>query len=265
MEEENITENGFDIENKSSSYNLLILKYAVKNKEKMSPKITNWKYLHSSAEITALCDTKDGVYIFGGDYSKNKKNFIDDKKDNTEVVLNTENDYYSGNNGVICKYNESSKLEWYTQIEGKGSSKINSIIETEDGFIVSETYNGQNIIEENVITSEGENGTVLIKYTKDYKIEWIKKIKSLYVNSMIKTQDSGFILAGSFDEDVEIDGIKTLINKIDKDACIVKFNSNGELEWARSECGEIGDDEFYSITTEDGIDGYCMKKFITIN
>ena len=247
MEEENITENGFDIENKSSSYNLLILKYAVKNKEKMSPKITNWKYLHSSAEITALCDTKDGGYIFGGDYSKNKKNFIDDKKDNTEVVLNTENDYYSGNNGVICKYNESSKLEWYTQIEGKGSSKINSIIETEDGFIVSETYNGQNIIEENVITSEGENGTVLIKYTKDYKIEWIKKIKSLYVNSMIKTQDSGFILAGSFDEDVEIDGIKTLINKIDKDACIVKFNSNGELEWARSECGEIGDDEFYSI------------------
>ena len=98
-----------------------------------------------------------------------------------------------------------------------------------------------------MITSEGENGTVLIKYTKDYKIEWIKKIKSLYVNSMIKTQDSGFILAGSFDEDVEIDGIKTLINKIDKDACIVKFNSNGELEWARSECGEIGDDEFYSI------------------
>ena len=43
MEEENITENGFDIENKSSSYNLLILKYAVKNKEKIMDLYSKWK------------------------------------------------------------------------------------------------------------------------------------------------------------------------------------------------------------------------------
>lgn len=44
----------------------------------------------------------------------------------------------------------------------------------------------------------------------------------------------------------------------DNTKTILKAGSKVEIDLNYS------DDEFYSITTEDGIDGYCMKKFITV-
>ena len=44
----------------------------------------------------------------------------------------------------------------------------------------------------------------------------------------------------------------------DNTKTILKVGSKVEID------SNYSDDEFYSITTEDGIDGYCMKKFITV-
>lgn len=104
----------------------------------------------------------------------------------------------------------------------------------------------------------------------EFKVEWINTVKGQNwneVNSSMATFDGGLIAVGSFYGEVDLNGYKMTSNG-EKDAFIAKYNSNGELEWAKN-IGGSKDDVFNKvIQTADGkyaAVGYISSSDINID
>lgn len=102
----------------------------------------------------------------------------------------------------------------------------------------------------------------LVKRSFDNETEW----SSLYIDSIqkvIKTSDNGYLAVGKMSKSNTILSTDTvsgekieLTNNGGKDAIIVKYDSNGKVEWAKS-TGSMGKDDYVSavekiIEKEDG-------------
>ena len=132
--------------------------------------------------------------------------------------------------------------EMVKNIGGTENDRANNVLATSDGgYIITLNLNSSVEIEGNFY----DNPKLIIKYNSSDYIEWIEKIDLGKIETIAVTHDEGYLIAGCFiGTDVQI-GNQTLSSNGSSDCGIIKLNSEGEIEWAKS----FGGTDFDAITS----------------
>ena len=250
--------NGIVLNNKSSSYDGMIIKYSSEGSVEWAKVIagTLGEYINS---ITA---TRDGGHIAVGDFNSSSIDL------GNGIVLNNKSSSYDG---MIIKYSSEGLVEWAKSVGGSGYDSISSVSETRDGgYIAGGFFNSTIDLESGlVLNSNGYNDGMILKLDNSGKVEWVKGIGGSSedsINSISEARDGGYVAGGNFKSTtIDLGNEVVLNNNGYKDGMIIKYSSEGSVEWAKG-IGGSSEDCINSITaTRDG--GYIAGGFFnrTIN
>ena len=220
--------------------------------------------------ITSIIPTIDGGYTAVGSF-ESQNLVIGDK-----TIINKSKPYddiYRPRDGIIIKYNEYGEIEWVNSIGGSEDESISSVAETEDGgYVVTGTFDSESIdlgqgiiLEQNNYNRYPKEGFV-IKYNSEGEVEWARTISgdnSVDINSVDATIEGGCIVVGNFNSDSIVIGNEIVINNtinnsnnnyVDykTDGIIIKYNSEGEVEWVKSIGGDDSESVDLVYVTKDG-------------
>ena len=193
--------------------------------------------------------------------------------ENEEKLLTSNN---SSNDGVLITLGDKEENNPIAieakSIGGSNSDYINSVAPTSDGgYIVGGYFNSIEIqVGDYILTRNGNYDGMIIKYSSNREVEWARSIggsNSDYINSVATTSDGGYIVGGYFSSSsIQVED-HTLTNNGGSDGMIIKYSSNGEVEWARS-VGESRNDYINSVAaTSDGgyiVGGYFSSSSIQV-
>ena len=220
--------------------------------------------------IESVTPTSDGGFIAGGYFSSNSIQVGD-----YTLTNNGESD------GIIIKYDESGEVQWVKAIGGSSYDYINSIASTSDGgAIVGGYFHSDEIqVGEYKLISNGYHDGMIIKYNSRGEVEWTRNLggdESDYINSIASTSDGGYIVVGYFNsKEIQVGEYILTNNSQYNDAngdyysegMIIKYDENGEVDWAKA-IGGSGSDYINSIaSTSDGgaiIGGYFDSSSIQL-
>ena len=185
--------------------------------------------------------TDDGGYLLGGYFSYGNLIF------NSKTFYNS-----SGQDGLILKINSTGEIEWLDTIQGNKDNLINSVAMTKDGnylavgsFISDTITIGDETVDKNgkgINTYSDKSDALIVKYSSSGETMWIKTIgarNSEGIESVVATEDGGFIIGGSFYGDtssITIDG-NIINNTGSSDGFLIKYNSETEIEWIKTIAG----------------------------
>ena len=180
--------------------------------------------------INSVAETRDGGYIAGGYFSGTIK--VGDNK------LTSQNQA-----SMIIKYNSQGEVEWAKQVTEEAS--VDSIKSTTDGgFIVIDSS-----------TNMIESSSNIIKYSSEGEVEWATSVGGSgydYIKSVEETRDGGYIAGGYFYGNIQVGDITLESIDGNDDGMLIKYSSEGEVEWATS-VGGSSSDYIYSVAgTSDG-------------
>jgi len=152
---------------------------------------------------------------------------------------------------IIAKYSSTGTLEWNKNFGGSDSDGFNSIAPTPDGGYIAAGWSSSTNGDLTGLNN-GNLDAIIVKFSANGALEWAKNFGgSEYdsFNSVALTPDGGYIVAGcSYSTDGDLAGLD--MNEMD--AIIIKYNSNGTLEWSKKFGGK-GYDGFNSVAvTPDG-------------
>ena len=201
-------------------------------------------------DISEVSKTNDGGYIVVGDFSSNSIQV-------GEYTL-TNNGSTTYTDGMIIKYSGSGEVEWARSIGGSDFEQIVSATPTSDGgYVVGGRFKSSSIqVGEYTLTKSGSNyfDGMIIKYNSSGEVEWAKSIgesRDESISSVTSTSDGGIIAGGYFEGTIQV-GEYTLTANGNVDGMVIKYDSEGKVEWAKS-LGGSGSDQIVSATpTSDG-------------
>ena len=191
-----------------------------------------WAIGRNIYDISSVAETKDGGYIAGG-------TFYGSSIDLGNGVTLTNKGSTGFADGMIIKYSEEGEVEWAKGIGGRNNEYINLVEATSDGgYIVEGDFTSRNVDLENgvILTNSGSNDVMLIKYSEEGEVEWAKGIGGSsddYIYSVAETRDGGYITGGYFESSVIQVGDYTLTNNGSNDGIVIKYDNEGEIEWAK--------------------------------
>ena len=149
-----------------------------------------------------------------------------------------------GAGGTDCwliKVDSSGVLQWEMTYGGAGNDGARSVVQTNDGGYALAGYTAS--------SGAGASDYWLIKTDSSGTIQWTKTFGgtgSEGANSIVKTSDGGFAIAGSTNS----------FGSGNEDFWLVKVDSVGVMEWSQT-YGQADDDNAFSvIQTSDG--GYVV-------
>jgi hypothetical protein len=149
----------------------------------------------------------------------------------------------------VIKLSSDGSLEWQKCYGGSNWDKANSIIQTRDGGYALAGGTG---------SYSGGNSWV-VKLSSDGSLEWQKVyggVDLTEANRIIQTEDGGYAVAGYTMSN--ING-----NHGGCDYFVVKFRSDGFMEWQRCYGGSAHDIAHSIIQTTDG--GYAVAGYVNSN
>ena len=208
---------------------------------------TNYDY------ITSIIETSDGGYLVGGYFGSG---IIDL---GNGIILR----YKRYSDGMLIKYNSKGIVEWAQEIGGTNYDYINSIAETKDGgYIVGGYFKsatidlGSGVTLTHSLGSSTDYDGIVIKYSSMGDVEWAHVIggdNDDSINTVAKTNDGGCLVGGYFESSsIVLEDGKILNNEGSSDGILLKYNSNGEIDWIKR-IGGTRIDEITSVTeTSDG-------------
>jgi len=198
-----------------------------------------------SDQVRAMCPTKDGGVITGGNSSSNRSG---DKTQNSRGNF----DYW------VVKQDSSGNIQWDRTIGGVGVDKLSSLQPTSDGgYIVGGSSNSE---------KSGEKSEDEISFTNDYwivkldgsgNIQWDKTIGGTgddYLMAVIQTTDGGYMAGGYSASNKSED--KTRNSRGLSDYWVVKLDKAGNVQWDKTVGGDLDDILTSLQQTKDG--GYIL-------
>ena len=244
--------NGVTLNNNGSSDGMII-KYGAEGEVEWARNIGGNK----DDYIQSVSSSNDGGVIVGGYFSSSSIQVGDYKLTNN-----------GSSDGIIIKLDSEGEVEWATSIGGSGTDEITSVASASDGGVTvgGHFYSDEIQVGEYILIRNNNNNNVnysdvmLIKYSSKGEVEWARSDGGSgsddHIQSMVRTEDGGYIVGGYFSYgDIQV-GDYTLTNNGSSDGMIIKYGASGEVEWARS-VGERGQDYINSVTlTSDG--GYIV-------
>ena len=221
--------NGVTLTSNGSSDGFII-KYNVSGEAEWAKIIGGEKY----DSIFALKVTQNGGYIIGGYFQSSSVNL--------ESRVNLTNK--GSSDGMVIKFD---KVEIpnpiVIQAEGIGGAStdyINVVVATNDGgYIAGGRFNSSSLNLGNGVrlTNKGSADGVIIKYNSNREVEWARRIGGTdydNINVVAVTSDGGYIVGGDFkSSNIDLGNGVSLISRGSSDGMIIKYNSNGEVEWAK--------------------------------
>ncbi|MBK7959014.1 MAG: hypothetical protein IPK03_13520 [Bacteroidetes bacterium] len=141
-------------------------------------------------------------------------------------------------------HSQELKFEWNKIIGQYGNSNGISIQSDKEGYIyASGTFMGIININGNILSSETGNDGYLFKLDTTGNLIWYKQFKgtsNISVNSIAIDSNNDVIITGTYQASVKFD-IEIKTNNTDlirsTNAFIAKYNSNGNLIWAKNTGG----------------------------
>ena len=196
-------------------------------------------------EICSVASTSDGGYIAGGYFASSSIQV-------GEYTLEN-----SGNeDGMLIKYDAEGEVEWARSVGERGDDRIKSLASTRDGGYIAGGYFSGSSIQVGDYTLENHGGYdgMIIKYDEEGEVEWARSVGGSnydYINSVASTSDGGVIAGGYSSSRIQI-GEYTLTSSGSYDGMIIKYDEEGEVEWARSVGGEESEKITSVAVTSDG-------------
>ena len=238
-------------------YTGILVKYNSKSEVEWSKLMPQKGF--SQFQSVSICS--DGGYIVGGSYTGGPYDL--------ENGITLER-YADGDDGLVIKYNSNGDAEWARTVKGSYINSIDSVAICKDGgYIVGGFFQSESVDLGDGITfsnhkSQGSYDSILIKYNENGQIEWAKNIGGAgddRITSVQETTDGGYIVGGYFDSDgMDLGNGITLENYGREDGMIIKYNVNGDAEWATSFGGSFQDRCNSMVVSDDGgcvVAGYC--------
>ena len=227
-------DNGVTV-NKVGPYTGLVVKYSSDGK-------TIWaKAIGTTSSTKTVYGTTDNGCIVGCEFLEKSITL------ENGMTFTNKSSWLLREDVLLIKYNSNGEIEWVRSIGGSSDVNIKDILEANSGgYVVSLDIFSDNVYFDDVsLNLDDENHLLLVKYSEEGNVEWIKKLMldgiSEYSGTLIKTDDDGYVIGGFFD-----DGSTTVSQKTNYDGFIIKYNFEGERQWFHS-FGGIGDDEVYSV------------------
>jgi len=188
--------------------------------------------------------TTDGGYIAVG---------VSGSNDGDLVGLNK-----GGTDAIIVKYDSGGNVLWTKNFGGTSNEQFEAVKATTDGGYIavgtSLSTNG-----DLVGLNNGSSDAIIVKYDSNGIVQWKKNYGGSIADCFSAVQvafDGGYIAVGDSNS---TDGDLAGLNKGRYDAIIVKYDSNGIVQWKRNYggSGNAGvntyDDYFYGVSlTSDG-------------
>ena len=161
----------------------------------------------------------------------------------------------SGGNGDawIVAIDDTGHIKWEKCYGGSGGDVARCLYNTGDGYIFAGTTSS------NDGDVSGNHGTIdgwVVKTDPTGGISWQKCIggtKGDVINSIKKTTDNGYILAGYTNSN---DGDVSGLHGSNNDVWVVKLNSSGSIVWQKCLGGTSSDKAYAIVQTSDG--GYIL-------
>lgn len=212
------------------------------NPVEVDPAVLDWKAsLGGTAEdyFSSIETDKDGNYI-----AANVTNSKDGQFKEFESLG------YAAPYTVLVKYDKSGNIKWQKAIgHRRGTLQIIDILTNDDGTFYAIGY-GKNV---GGVNGKGYYDGAVFKFDKDGNEIWHKIFGTSTVdmfNGGTKTSDGGIVVVGSVgNNDFDAEGFNK--NELESAACIVKYDSDGNLVWKNI----VGADKDYFNGVVEGTDG----------
>ena len=223
----NTTSKNHDFEGYSGGLGGVVIKFSSDASIQWFETYRGVQYFHS------LDQTKDGGFIVGGYTSYN----------DADVEGHGSHDIFLTKlQGTIEEKPpvDTEDGEWLKLYGGASADRIYQVKETSDGnhIVVGDSLSNDGDLEGNNI---GNWDSIIMKVDKNGNIIWIKNIGGLSVDgfkSVVETPDGGYIAVGN---SASRDGMYDGKNIGEQDGTIVKFDSNGNVEWIKNIGGTKND------------------------
>ena len=155
----------------------------------------------------------------------------------TTLTNNGEEDIF------IAKYNSNGNVLWAKSAGGIYEDRALSVIVDASGnIVVTGSFNSPTItFGTTTLTNNGNYNIFIAKYNNNGDVLWAKSAGSNdedFVSSIVAVDATGnIIIAGSFSSPTITFGSTTLINNGGSDTFLTKYNTNGNVIWAKSAGG----------------------------
>jgi len=153
----------------------------------------------------------------------------------------------TGSDIFIVKYNSNGNVLWAKDVSlpTNGENFPQALTLDPSGNIyLAGNFNTTITFGTTTLTSEGGDDFFLVKYNSDGNVLWAKSeggTNEDYVFSVAADGFGNIYLAGEFTSSTLTFGTTTLINKGNEDAFLTKYNSDGNVLWAKSAGGVNGE------------------------
>lgn len=173
------------------------------------------------AKITRYNSKKEKSFerIYNKGYNGVFYNVVSDSSDNLVAVGSYEATKEEHGKGIrtalIVKYDKDGNLLYEADFQLLGNSKYTSIVEVEDGYIVT----GQSIYEDMVVGLSEDGGAYIAKYSKELDVLWMKNFgdsKNAVFNDLTICNDKIYVVGKS-------DSITSVIARYDLDGKLEKY------------------------------------------
>jgi hypothetical protein len=207
---------------------------------------------HSGGDIWVLklssTGTLDWSKYFGGSFTDTPFGVVETSNNEYIIAASSDSEDFniSNNKGTydfwILKISSNGTLIWEQSFGGSEIDEPRAITATNDGnFIIVGDTRSSDI---DVSVNSGAADLWMIKIASDGTLIWEKTIGASsfdVARSIFKTQDHGFVIAGS-----SRSSNAGFTNQGQNDAWILKVNSSGEIDWQKI-VGGSGVDFLYDV------------------
>lgn len=185
-------------------------------------------------QLQCIQQTPDGGYIIGG--SSDSAPYYDE---NGKLLGNKVSPSYGSNDYWVIKLTSVGEVEWEKSFGGKFSDQLNSIVITEDGYLIGGTSNS--VVSGNKkVETVGQNDFWVIKLNEHGEEQW----QQVYggdgddtLVEIIKTE-KGYLLAGNSNSNLSETKKSNAINGFD--FWVMEIDEIGEMIWDNTyDVGEI--------------------------
>lgn len=204
-----------------------------------------WMYSFPGDEETSgdfassVAATPDGGFVVGGKASTNAGFFTGD---------------YGKIKAYVFKFDKNCNIKWRRILSGSLSNNFKAVDVSENGDVyalcVTASNDGDfsNLIKGVKLTTN----SVLVKLNKNGELQWSKKLDGTGNSEFLAVQalDDGCIIGGNYTVYRRADGIFG-VSYGKSDIYLIRYNENGDVNWARS-FGGSGTDYITGITQIDG-------------